>query len=351
MFHTPFPLPTVWTTNLPWFFMAIFRPVVDGDRVIARCGAKVVSCRRDDGAQEWATEVDPEAGNGAFFLARDGQYFTEQARELPHCFGTVLALARDGSERWRSDLATMLALGSGVLSGDSLYALSLDESEQPTSHLYQLALSDGAASEPVALSWHADGMLPAAGALLVRSQRAGAGQPGLYRVDLAAKTQTPLLSEPVVELVGQAGRVVVVTRGAKGYAVRVYDEREMAAADEPAARWTADTPLTAATLDDEHLFVVEDIGDGKHSVIVARDLASGEQLWRSEPLPPHIPSIDAVGPVLMCNHRKGQAVCRKRDGALLGEVRGSYGPLAHDGEHLFVARPGALLCVSLADLA
>ena len=61
-----------------------------------------------------------------------------------------------------------------------------------------------------------------------------------------------------------------------------------------------------------------------------------------------IESISVAGPIVLCNHRKGQVVCRRRDGHVLGHVRGSYGPPAHHGDRLFLCRPGALLCVSLA---
>lgn len=344
MFHTPLPLPTVWTADLSWFFMALFRPIVSAGRVVARCGARVVSCRAEDGAIEWSAEVDAEGGNGAFFLAHEGMYLTEQARTPPDCLGTILALDAGGHERWRTDLDTMVALGSAVVHQGALCALSLDHEGRAPTLLHRMALADGALRDPVPMRWPADAVLPWGEGLLARNQRAGAAAPGLYRMGLDGQDPTPILTEPVLELAREGDLLLAVTRAGSEHTVRVYGATSLT------PLWSAPVATEAAALDRGELFHVEQ-GEGGHCVVVARDARAGTVRWRSPLLPPRIASIAAGGPVLICNHRKGQAVCRRADGSLLGEVRGSYGPPVHAGDRLYVCRPGAILCASVEALA
>jgi hypothetical protein len=366
MLHTPFPLPARWTTRLDWFFMAIFPPVIEpGEpgRVVARCGARLVSCRCDDGAVAWSAEIDPEGGNGAFFLGHEDMYLTEQARLPPSCMATIVAVEAEsaggaggaggagdagGRQRWRTDLDTMVALGSAAVHGDELCALSLDPaSEQPTL-LYRLALADGALRGQEPLPWPADAVLPLSGGLLVRNQRVAAGAPGLYLVD--AGTATPLLADAVIhtvldtaiDLARQDQLLAVITRADGSYTARVY------AAGGMELVWQAPIASAAAALAGGDLFHVEDADHGKACTLVCRDARTGAVRWRSALLPPQIPSISVAGAIVICNHRQGQVVCRRRDGHVIGQIRGSYGPPAHHGDSLYLCRPGAMLCVSLA---
>jgi hypothetical protein len=353
MLHTPFPLPALWTTRLDWFFMAIFPPLVDTSpgpgtgRVVARCGARLVSCRSDDGSVAWSAEVDPEGGNGAFFLGHEGMYLTEQARLPPSCLGTIVAVDAGGRQRWRTDLDTMVALGSAAVHGDELYALSLSPAREEPTRLYRLALTDGALRGQEPLPWPADAVLPAAGGLLVRNQRVADGAPGLYRVEAApsgpaSNRATALLADAVVEIARAADLLAVITRAGGGHMARVYTASGMT------LLWQAAIAGPAAALAGGELLHIEDAEGGKASALVCRDARTGAVRWRSALLPPQIPSISVAGAIAICNHRKGQVVCRLRDGHVLGEVRGSYGPPAHHGDRLYLCRPGAMLCVSLA---
>jgi PQQ-like domain len=342
MLHTPFPLPALWTTRLDWFFMAIFPPLVDrsAGRVVARCGVRLVSCRCDDGSVAWSAEIDPEGGNGAFFLGHGDMYLTEQARLPPSCMATIVAVDAGGQQRWRTDLDTMVALGGAAVHGDELCALSLSPASEKPTLLYRLALADGALRGQEALPWPADAVLPVAGGLLARNQRVADGAPGLYLVD-AAGSHTALLADAVIELAREADLLVVITRAGGSHTARVYTAGSM----EPL--WQAPIAGPAAALAGNDLLHIEDADHDKASTLVCRDARTGAVRWRSAPLPPQIPSISVAGAIALCNHRKGQVVCRRRDGHVMGEVRGSYGPPAQHGDCLYLCRPGALLCVSL----
>lgn len=357
MLHTPFPLPTLWTTQLDWFFMAIFPPVVhvgsgvgsgpgEPGQVVARCGARLVSCGLD-GAVAWTAEIDPEGGNGAFFLGHEDMYFTEVARLPPSCLGTIVAVDRSGRERWRTDLDTMVALGSAAVHGDELCALSLDPASEKPTRLYRLALADGTLRGHEPLPWPADAVLPVAGGLIVRNRRVADGAPGLYlveagRADRATAVLADAVTEAVIDLVRQDDLLVAITRAGGSHTGRVYAAGSMELA------WQAPIAGSAMALAGGALFHVEDTDQGKASTLVCRDARTGAVRWRSALLPPQIPSISVAGPIVICNHRKGQVVCRARDGQVIGQVRGSYGPPAQHGDRLYLCRPGAMLCVSLA---
>jgi hypothetical protein len=366
MLHTPFPLPALWTTQLDWFFLAIFPPLVDtssgaspgsgpeSGHVVARCGAWLVSCRCDDGTVAWSAEIDPEGGNGAFFLGHEDMYFTEQARQPPSCLGTVVAVDAGGQQRWRTDLDAMVALGSAAVHGDELCALSLPPASDNPTLLYRLALADGALRAKEPLPWPADAVLPVAGGLLVRNQRVADGAPGLYRLDAtptgpSSNRPTALLADAVpnamMDLARQDDLLAVVTRAGGSHTARVY---VTGAAGGMEPLWQAPIAGPAAALAGGDLLHVEDAEGGKASTLVCRDARTGAVRWRSALLPPQIPSISVAGAIVIGNHRKGQVVCRRRDGHVLGQVRGSYGPPAHHGDRLYLCRPGALLCVSLA---
>jgi hypothetical protein len=343
MLHTPFPLPALWTTRLDWFFLAIFPPAVElgaPGRVVARCGDRLVSFGCDDGAIAWTTEIDPEGGNGAFLLGHEDMYITEVARLPPSCLGTITAVDSNGRQRWRTDLDTMVALGSAAVHGDELCALSLSAAgEQPT-RLYRLGLADGALRDQEPLPWPADALLAVAGGLLARNQHVAGGAPGLYLVD-GRDRATAVLGDAVVELAQSDALLVAITRAGGSHTARLYT---------PGLEllWQAPIAGPAAALAGNDLFHVEDADHGKASALVCRDARTGALRWRSELLPPQIPSISVGGGIVMCNHRKGQVVCRRRDGRVLGHIRGSYGPPTQHGDRLYLCRPGAMLCVSLA---
>lgn len=346
MLRTPFPLPELWCTDLPWFFLAIYAPIVTAERVVMRCGEKMVSLRPEDGSIEWASVVDPEDGNGAVFLAHAGQYITEKAR-LPECLATILAVDAAGRERWRTDLSAMLALGSAVVVDDQMLALSLGAAREETI-LYQLDLATGAVRGQHALRWQADGLVPVPGGLVARNQEASGDAPGLYRMSQAGTEPTPMLQEPVRYLEGAGAHLLALSQAEAGAPCMVHVYR----ADGLEAQWSAPARTEAAALDGDDVFHVADADGGasEHGVLVARDARTGAERWRSAPLTTKITAISVGGPVVLCNHRQGQVLYRRTDGGLIGTMRGSYGPPTVVGTRMYICRPRALLCASLEAL-
>ncbi|WP_428261965.1 hypothetical protein [Haliangium sp.] len=355
MRHTPLPLPQIWSVDLPWFFMAIFPPIARGDRVVARCGAKLVCVRADDGHIEWTAEVDPDRGMGAYFLTHEGDWLTDRARLPPRCLGTLLCLDERGAERWQRDLDTMIALAGASVRGDRLGVLSLDETGQAPTMLYRVALADGALDSTVTLTWPADALMPTDEGWLVRSHRTGAGTPGLYRMDPdGVVVAEPVIAEPVIEL-ARAGAVtaeatlMAVVRVDDAHELRVLDARSLA------PKWSCPLGSAAAALDADTGDTVFHIdGEDGGSAVVARDAGTGATRWRSPAIqvpPKHVSSIAACGPVLICNHRQGQVLLASSDGRVIGEAVGSYGPALRTGDRLYLSRPGALVCISVAELA
>ena len=346
MLHTPVPLPELWSTDLPWFFLAIYAPIVTAERVVMRCGEKMVSLRVEDGSIEWTTVVDPDEGNGALFLAHAGQYITEKAR-VPDLLATVLAVDASGQERWRTDLDAMLALGSAVVVDDRLLALSLGSKQETT--LYQLDLATGAMREQHTLPWQADGLVPVPGGLVARNQEASGDAPGLYRMSQAGTEPTPMLQGPVRYLEGAGEHLLALSQAEAGAPcmVRVYGASGLD------ALWSAPARTEAAALDGGEVFHVADAPDGgasEHGVLVARDARTGAVRWRSEPLATKITAISVGGPVVLCNHRQGQVLYRRSDGGLIGTMRGSYGPPTVVGTRMYIGRPRALVCASVEAL-
>lgn len=351
MLHTRFPLPEVWRTDLPWFFLAIHTPIVTRERVVLRCGEKLVSLRPDDGAIEWQTTVDPEGGNGALFLAHQDRYITERAR-MPDCLATVLAVDAGGMPLWHTDLPAMLALGSAVVSGGELHALSLGTPED-TRH-YRIDLDTGAIRAQAPLPWHADTLLAVPGGLLARNQSPrstpaadGNGDPGLYRMRPDGSEPVAMLDQAVRYLHGAGDLVLAVSQaGPTELLVRAYDAGSLA------PLWSAPAHTGAAAVDSQGLSVyhVAPYAGAEHGVLVARNARTGVERWRSAALPARILSISACGPILLCNHRKGQVLYRCDDGALVAPLRGSYGPPSADRDRMYLGRPGTVLCASLSDL-
>ncbi len=364
-----FPLPIVWRTDLPWFFLALHLPFADAQQVSARCGANVVRMDSQSGAILWQTEVDPDSGNGAMFLQQGTGYITEQARNPPDLLGTIVALSNEGEIRWRCDLPTMLALDSGIIDGGRLYALSLG---QDTTTLYIVDAENGAQVAQRPLPWPADAMVALPQGLVARNRRTAAGAPGLavYPIDHQGRPTadpSPLLDREVVQLAHRGESLLAVSHdpATDTHGIHVY------AADTMSERWHASTRTPAAAMDQARVFHVAPRGahgaqsnptagsqprpqprpqpdaEAEHGTLVARDIHSGDRIWHSEPLTAPILSISVAGPVIFCNHRKGQALYRSDDGHFIGEVRGSYGPAAVVGEHLYLARPRAFLCASL----
>lgn len=332
----PFPLPVLWRAPLDWFYIDAQAPHLGDGEITVRCGERIASFNSSDGSAIWNLAIQDGAGDGSFFLAHAGRYFTDFVRR-PERLSGVAAFSAHGAILWKVPLPAIMAPGAGAIVGNHLFCIANEPGAGV--RVYRIDLIDGVQEPPLSSSWGANGLvLLSNGTLLVRNQITESGSPGLYTMHRDGRDPQPIASDSTWRLERRAHRILTVTRTTTDKPRRLHMYAEPSLAE----LWTAGSVNEAVAYDGEHVFHTESQDNQVH--LIARHGENGKVRWQTGPLSQAVVRIQAAGPVVLCAHFGGAVLYRSDDGSQIGSVTGSYRHPLYRDDKLYIASEQALLC-------
>lgn len=322
---------SVWKVDLDWFFVAKAAPVLDRDRVIVRCGPKVLALDVATGDVCWALVLDPPAGNETFFIAlANGGWVTDIHRQ-PERLTTVVAIEDGGTQRWRADLPSIGGARGAIAVVDGLVLPAKRPGKGQELVRFAAPVRDGT-FDLVALDHGITRLVPgSAGRVIAADGVAAADAPGLYSVELDGRDPVTWTTGPVVDLDAAGDHVVAIVRE-DGASVAVAFDRATGA-----RRWqavvSADVVATAADL-----AITVEGGEP-----IARTLSDGTIRWRGTPRAHRTTGAVAAGGIVFLAHDRGRELVALSDGADLGMLPSGYGAPAVADDAIYLAGQRAVM--------
>jgi outer membrane protein assembly factor BamB len=337
-----FPLPTIWSTELPaGFFQAVHAPVVRAGEIAARCGEVVLGVSASDGSVSWRHQLDRRSGSGTFFLTFASLLITDLVRRAEGLASVVAIRSDTGEPAWRRDLPAILSPYAHLLVAGRLLIAGSEPGARGV--MYTIDATSGEELGRQALRWGADQMLHWDGRLLVRNHLVEGGDPGLYVMDADGAAAERLLPESTWRMFREGDRLLLVTQPGADDARRLR-MLHSARLDE---LWSAPALNEAVALRGGLVLGLEQ-GDA-HAVVVARDARTGTPAWRRT-VQRELGSVEATEELVLGHHGFGTVVLRRADGELVGTVDEAYGPPAVSEGRLYMVGETELLCLADAPL-
>jgi hypothetical protein len=321
-----------WRTELGWFFISRAPPTFVEDMVVVRCGHDVVALARKDGALRWRSEVEPECGDGAFFLPLPSGGWLTDFHRWPERLTSVVAIGSDGSRRWRADLPAIGAARGAVLDGEALVLPAKQPGAGQRLFVFDAPATGGGFTN-VALAWGVSSVVIVGGELVVANAMGGEAGRGLYRVRRDGGEPIVLAAPSAIDVAKVDDRTVVAAmKEANAITVAAID------IEDGTQRWSAAASAQWVAVAGGRSITVED------SRPVGRDAISGDVVWTGDVLDGTTNSIAVAGDLAIVAAGRSRVVLEVASGRSLGRLSSAVGAVAVDEDAIYVAVDRSVVC-------
>lgn len=297
------PLPLTWRTATG--DQASFLAAVADDQLAVRFDDRVAIHDATTGACVASAELE-HASVPAFLVVAGGVILTD-TRGGPDRT-TVVTGIRDGARVFATPVDARIARRGASMLGDELFVLGDDRRGGPV--LRSLDLS-GARRLDARVTPDGRDLATHGGELLVLSST---GEPGISRFDAGGRRTAIVEATPVQEMRVDGDHLLAAARTSAAPAREI----KLHALTSGELRWAHAGHGALLALDAE--LALHAIDDPRGLCMVARDVTTGAERWRSEPLADDSGEIVCSRLVIAFNHGTGVTLYGRTDGAVRHEL-------------------------------